>query len=146
MRGSIPAPGAADAALRRQHAAAWRCACGDELLIFDLGTGVRPLGEALLAEAREPVEASIFLSHYHYDHLQGLPFFTPIFNPQNAFTLYGPSRNGQSVKEILAGQMVQPYFPVTADEVFRAQLSYRASSAGETACSSAAATVTARWS
>ncbi len=98
--------------------------CGDELLIFDLGTGVRVLGEALCA-TRQPVRGSVFLSHYHYDHLQGLPFFTPIFIPQNSFTVYGAPREGRSVKEILSGQMVQPYFPVTAEQVFRAQVAYR---------------------
>ena len=76
------------------------------------------------------MDASVFLSHYHYDHLQGLPFFTPIFVPQNAFTFYGAARNGQSVKEILAGQMTQPYFPVTAEGVFRAKLGYHDIKAG----------------
>jgi phosphoribosyl 1,2-cyclic phosphodiesterase len=98
--------------------------CGDELLIFDLGTGVRVLGEALCATG-QPVRASIFLSHYHYDHLQGLPFFTPIFIPHHRFTVYGAPREGRTVREVLAGQMVQPYFPVTAEQVFRAQLTYR---------------------
>ncbi len=103
---------------------------GDALLIFDLGTGARPLGDELVAQG-QPVNASVFLSHYHYDHLQGLPFFTPIFMPQNAFTFYGAARNGQSVKQILSGQMTQPYFPVTADGVFRAQLAYHDLQPGE---------------
>ncbi len=130
MRGSIPAPGAQT----RRYGGNTPCVemrCGDELLIFDLGSGVRQLGEAQAANAaKSPVKASIFMSHYHYDHLQGLPFFTPMFNPLNAFTLYGPSRNGLSVKEILAGQMVPPYFPVTAEMVFRAQVEYRPFSEG----------------
>ncbi len=104
--------------------------CGDELLIFDLGTGVRVLGDALVA-AGGPARASIFLSHYHYDHLQGLPFFTPIFNPKNAFTVYGAPRDGRSVKEVLAGQMVQPYFPVTAEQVFKAQMTYKDLGSGQ---------------
>jgi len=96
-------------------------------MILDLGSGARSLGESYPA----PLKATVFLSHYHYDHLQGLPFFTPMFNPKNEFDLYGPSRNGMSVKEILAGQMVQPYFPVTAEMVFRAQVHYGAISEGE---------------
>jgi len=71
-----------------------------------------------------PLRASIFLSHYHYDHLQGLPFFTPIFIPKFSFTVYGAPREGRSVKDVLAGQMVPPYFPVTA-ELFKAQLAYQ---------------------
>ncbi len=97
------------------------------MLIFDLGSGVRGLGESY----PPPLKASIFLSHYHYDHLQGLPFFTPMFNPQNQFTLFGPTRNGQGVQQILSGQMQQPYFPVTAEMVFRAQIDYRAFEQGQ---------------
>jgi phosphoribosyl 1,2-cyclic phosphodiesterase len=104
--------------------------CGDELLIFDLGTGVRVLGDELVASGG-PARGSIFLSHYHYDHLQGLPFFTPIFIPKYAFTVYGAPREGRSVKEVLAGQMVQPYFPVTAEQVFKAQLTYKDLGSGQ---------------
>ncbi len=129
VRGSIPSPGPHT----RRYGGNTPCVemlVGDKLLVFDLGTGARPLGDALLASG-QPVSASVFLSHYHYDHLQGLPFFTPIFVPQNAFTFYGAARNGQSVKQILAGQMTQPYFPVTAEGVFRARLEYHDIQAGE---------------
>nr|WP_164019782.1 MBL fold metallo-hydrolase [Pyxidicoccus trucidator] len=130
VRGSIPTPGPQT----KRYGGNTPCVevrCGDELLIFDLGSGARALGDALLATTK-PVRGSIFISHYHYDHLQGLPFFGPIFVPSNAFTLYGSPRNGQTVKQILGGQMVQPYFPVTAEGVFRAQLTYRDLSASDT--------------
>ena len=104
--------------------------CGDELLIFDLGTGVRELGESMLA-AGGPQRASIFVSHYHYDHLQGLPFFTPVFVPKFAFTVHGAPRQGRSVKDVLMGQMVQPYFPVTLAQVAKAQLTYRDVESGQ---------------
>lgn len=126
VRGSIPAPGKQT----KRYGGNTPCVevrCGAERMIFDLGSGVRALGEAYPA----PLRASIFLSHYHYDHLQGMPFFTPMFNPQNEFTLYGPTRNGMSVKEILSGQMVQPYFPVTAEMVFRAKVNYHPMGEGE---------------
>jgi phosphoribosyl 1,2-cyclic phosphodiesterase len=100
--------------------------CGDQLLIFDLGSGVRALGQAY----RPPLKGHIFLSHYHYDHLQGMPFFTPMFVPSNQFTIYGPTRSGKTVQEILSGQMQQPYFPVTAEMVFRAKVDYRPFEAG----------------
>lgn len=130
VRGSIPSPGPQT----KRYGGNTPCVevrCGDELLIFDLGSGARALGDALLTGAK-PVRGSIFISHYHYDHLQGLPFFGPIFSPRNAFTVYGSPRNGQTVKQILGGQMVQPYFPVTAEGVFRAQLTYRDLSPTET--------------
>jgi len=100
---------------------------GDELFIFDLGTGVRELGAAQKA----PFSAHIFVSHYHYDHLQGLPFFGPIFNPQNRFMVRGPTRNGKSIKDVLSGHMQQPFFPVTVEMVFRAQLEYQGFEAGD---------------
>ena len=121
MRGSIPSPGPSTK-LYGGNTSCVHVRCGDEHLIFDLGTGVRALGDTL---GPGPLRATIFLSHYHYDHLQGLPFFTPMFDPANAFTLYGPEREGQGVREILGGQMVQPYFPVSAENAFRAQIDYR---------------------
>jgi phosphoribosyl 1,2-cyclic phosphodiesterase len=130
VRGSIPSPGPQT----KRYGGNTPCVemqIGESLLIFDLGTGARPLGDSLVAKG-VPVNASVFLSHYHYDHLQGLPFFTPIFIPHNSFTFYGATRNGQSVKQILSGQMTQPYFPVTAEGVFRAKLGYHDIQAGET--------------
>ena len=129
VRGSIPAPGPRT----QRYGGNTPCLemrCGDELLIFDLGTGVRELGDALSATTA-PARASIFISHYHYDHLQGLPFFTPLFQPRFAFTVYGASREGRSVEEVLTGQMVQPYFPVTLRQVARAQLTYRTLVSGQ---------------
>ncbi len=100
---------------------------GDTHFIFDLGTGVRELGAA----SKAPLDAHVFISHYHYDHLQGLPFFGPIFDPRSRFTVRGPTRNGRTVKDVVSGQMQQPYFPVTAEMVFRAQLDYQPFEAGD---------------
>lgn len=128
VRGSIPSPGPQT----RRYGGNTPCVemrVGDELMIFDLGSGARALGDSLRAAG--PVRASIFVSHYHYDHLQGLPFFTPIMSDKNAFKVYGSARNGQSVKDILSGQMTQPYFPVTAEMVFRARVDYHDVTVGE---------------
>ncbi|MFP2932773.1 MBL fold metallo-hydrolase [Pyxidicoccus sp. 3LG] len=130
VRGSIPSPGPQT----KRYGGNTPCVevrCGDELLIFDLGSGARALGDSLLS-GKGPVRGSIFISHYHYDHLQGLPFFGPIFVPTSTLTLYGSPRNGRSLKEILGGQMVQPYFPVTAEGTFRAKLTYTDLSASDT--------------
>lgn len=123
VRGSIPAPGSST----QRYGGNTPCLevrCGAETLIFDLGSGVRALGDRIAAVG-QPVRASIFLTHYHYDHLQGLPFFAPIFDPRNAFTVYGAVREGRTVQQALAGQMVAPYFPVSAEVVFQAQVEYR---------------------
>lgn len=131
VRGSIPSPGPQT----KRYGGNTPCVevrCGDELLIFDLGSGARALGDSLLTPGSGPVRGNIFISHYHYDHLQGLPFFAPIFIPTSDLTVNGPSRNGRTTRELLSGQMVQPYFPVTAEGTFRAKLTYRDLSPGGT--------------
>jgi phosphoribosyl 1,2-cyclic phosphodiesterase len=126
VRGSIPSPGP-ETSRYGGNTPCVEMRAGDELMIFDLGTGARQLGAASSA----PFHANIFISHYHYDHLQGLPFFGPIFDPRCHFTVRGPTRNGRTVKEVIAGQMQQPFFPVTAEMVFRAQLDYQPFTAGD---------------
>lgn len=126
VRGSIPSPGPETARYGGNTPCVEICA-GEERFIFDLGTGVRELGAA----TKGPLVANIFLSHYHYDHLQGLPFFGPIFDQRNRFTIRGPTRNGRSVKEVVSEHMQQPFFPVTVEMVFRAQLEYQAFEAGD---------------
>ena len=127
MRGSIPAPGPATA----RYGGNTPCVevrCGEERIVFDMGSGARALGESA---GGSPVRASNFLSHYHYDHLQGIPFFTPLFDPRSRFDFHGPTRRDRTVKELVAGQMMQPYFPVTAEMVFRAQVQFRPVAEGE---------------
>ncbi len=126
MRGSIPSPGP-ETARYGGNTPCIEIRAGGEIFIFDLGTGVRELGAA----AKGPLEANIFLSHYHYDHLQGLPFFGPMFDPRSRFTIRGPTRDGRSVKDVLSGHMQQPFFPVTVEMVFRAQLEYQGFEAGD---------------
>jgi phosphoribosyl 1,2-cyclic phosphodiesterase len=83
-----------------------------ELLIFDSGTGIRELGRALLAEADGPIRGHIFLSHTHWDHIQGFPFFWPAFVDGNDFTIYAARDLSDSLESALAGQMEYRYFPV----------------------------------
>lgn len=126
VRGSIPSPGP-ETARYGGNTPCVEIKAGGETFIFDLGTGVRELGAA----AQGPLEANIFISHYHYDHLQGLPFFGPMFDPRSRFTIRGPTRNARSVKDVLSGHMQQPFFPVTVEMVFRAQLEYQGFEAGD---------------
>jgi phosphoribosyl 1,2-cyclic phosphodiesterase len=126
VRGSIPSPGPET----QRYGGNTPCVeiqAGTQQLIFDLGTGVRELGNA----AQGPLNAQIFISHYHYDHLQGLPFFGPVFDPRSRFVVRGPTRNGRSVKDVISSQMQQPFFPVTAEMVFKAQMDYQPFSAGD---------------
>ncbi len=81
--------------------------------IFDCGTGIRALGMHLLATAPKPILATVLLSHSHWDHIQGFPFFAPLFVSGNEFTICAPEGvGGSSLSEVLAGQMEFTYFPV----------------------------------
>jgi phosphoribosyl 1,2-cyclic phosphodiesterase len=86
---------------------------GDHLYVFDCGTGFRVLGQALRREfGSRPVSAHIFVSHFHWDHIQGLPFFGPLYdNPENRFEFHCSSRT-RSLKQVFEEQMASPYFPV----------------------------------
>jgi CheY-like chemotaxis protein len=85
--------------------------------IFDCGTGARALGAALMANAPKPISAMILLSHTHWDHIQGFPFFAPLFVPGNRITVCGPEGSGHSLREVLSGQMEFTYFPVEIDQL-----------------------------
>lgn len=85
--------------------------------VLDCGTGARPFGMDLMARAPKPVRATILLSHTHWDHIQGFPFFGPLFVPGNEFTICAPSGVGHSLASVLAGQMEFTYFPVALDQL-----------------------------
>src|SRR5688572_7507759 len=86
----------------------------DEVLILDGGTGIRLLGNKLEKEFQDkPIKGHILFSHFHLDHIQGIPFFTPLYNPKNHFTFYfADRRDAQLVLDAVAGIMGSPYFPV----------------------------------
>ena len=95
----------------------------NRVLVFDAGSGIRPLGVKLQREFGT-VKADIFFTHYHWDHIHGFPFFSPAYAPGNRFTVYGETSNGRKVEEILAGQMAMPYFPVPL-QAMRARFSFK---------------------
>ena len=88
------------------------------LYIFDCGTGFRNLGKHLQQETNgTPLAAHIFLSHFHWDHIQGIPFFTPLYhNTKSSFIFHSSSRT-RGLRRALEEQMSDPYFPVNMDEM-----------------------------
>ena len=128
VRGSIACPGPRTVRYGG-NTSSLEVRCGDEVLLFDAGTGIRYLGRAL--EGRR-LDADVFFTHTHFDHVCGLPFFRPLFEPQNRFRLWaGHLRGAMTLKRVLAEFMVSPLFPVPP-EVFRSNLEYRDFTAGET--------------
>ena len=109
VRGSVPSPGAQTAGFGGNTSCV-EVHCGGETIILDAGTGLRGLGERLAASGR-PVVASILVSHVHWDHIQGFPFFPPLFLPDTELALYGRPDHG-SLESALRHQMTAPNFPV----------------------------------
>jgi phosphoribosyl 1,2-cyclic phosphodiesterase len=121
-RGSIPSPGP------RTVRYGGNCSCVEvrtpdgELFIIDAGTGIRELGLTLMNE--QPVVAHILLSHTHWDHISGFPFFPPAFVPTNTLTIYAARNIDKRLEDVMAGQMEYTYFPVTLGDL-PAELNYR---------------------
>jgi CheY-like chemotaxis protein/phosphoribosyl 1,2-cyclic phosphodiesterase len=85
------------------------------LVILDCGTGAYSLGRELLATQPAPIHGHLLVGHTHWDHIQGFPFFAPLFVPGNVWELYAPGGRGQQLEASLAGQMAYEYFPITLD-------------------------------
>ena len=104
--------------------------CGGRLLLFDAGSGIRYLGKRIARET--PLNTDLFFTHTHFDHVCGLPFFGPFFQPQNLFRLWaGHLGERMTLKRVMQEFMMSPLFPVPP-EVFRADISYRDFAAGDT--------------
>jgi phosphoribosyl 1,2-cyclic phosphodiesterase/ActR/RegA family two-component response regulator len=94
------------------------------LLVFDAGTGIKALGDALTAARRSRIDGRILISHPHWDHINALPFFTPFYAQGNHFEICGPAHGQSSMRDLISVQMDGVYFPVTARE-FSASVTYR---------------------
>jgi phosphoribosyl 1,2-cyclic phosphodiesterase len=113
VRGSSPTPE------RRNSRYGGNTACVEvrlkngTLFIFDCGTGLRSLGKSLLREYGErPIHAYIFVTHFHWDHIQGIPFFQPFYKAGNIFLFHSVAREGANLQTAIEDQMANPYFPV----------------------------------
>jgi phosphoribosyl 1,2-cyclic phosphodiesterase len=111
-RGSIPTPGAGT----RVHGGNTSCVeirFGDTVFICDAGSGIRALGKDLLERDPVPRELHLLITHTHWDHIQGFPFFDPCHRKDLRINLYEPSGGDQSRHQLLSGQMSSAYFPVS---------------------------------
>lgn len=113
-RGSIPSPGSGTLKYGG-NTSCLEVRCGNELIIIDAGTGIRGLGTEI--HKAGPVKASILFSHMHWDHIQGIPFFQPVYVPGNEFKIYGGKDWDTKLESALKCQMQSPNFPVTLEQV-----------------------------
>ena len=122
VRGTLPAPG--PTSLR--YGGNTNCVCVDfprgERIIFDAGSGIRPLGAKVMAEGGRQ-NGTILITHPHWDHINALPFFAPLYVPGNQFQVCGPAQPGATMRDLVNGQMDGRYFPITPRE-FGADLTY----------------------
>lgn len=114
VRGSIPAPGPETMRYGGNTPCIELRGPDDELYIIDSGTGIIPLGRRLMQESfgKGQGSATLFLSHSHWDHIQGFPFFGPVFIPGNKLKIVGPGHSSGMLEKILEGQMNPHYSPL----------------------------------
>ena len=124
VRGSIACPGAAWATYGG-NTSCLEVRCGRQLLIFDGGTGLRQLGEHLKKEI--PVDADLFFTHSHLDHIAGIPFFSALFEPSNRIRMWAGHLLAaqRTLRDVICSMMAEPLFPVPID-IFTAETSYHA--------------------
>ncbi len=115
VRGSIPTPGSG-AVRYGGNTSCVEVEAGPSRLILDAGTGLRLLGDAAASQRGSTREYTLFLSHLHWDHIQGLPFFKPLYQESTKIRIYGPRVGEGSLTEILNTQMRPPGFPVRLTE------------------------------
>ncbi len=99
-----------------------------DILMVDAGSGIREAGNALLTEGRN--DFTLILTHAHWDHIMGFPFFKPLYRKKTNLNIWGCSFAQDSIREMLARVMSAPYFPITYDEVL-ANINYQATCDGE---------------
>jgi len=151
VRGSTPC----DGARFERYGGSTSCVAleseGHEPIVFDLGTGLREYGDRvtegfsadLLANhLTSPYRATVLLTHLHWDHIIGLPFFTPAFRPDALIEVHGPRQDGGSLAEVFAGVMKPPYFPITPS-MLGGTVNFRDTGADEFAVNGAK--VRSRW-
>jgi phosphoribosyl 1,2-cyclic phosphodiesterase len=108
-RGSIPTPGP-QTVRYGGNTSCLEVRDGRTRLIFDAGSGIRALGHEIVA--RGPDQIHIFLTHFHWDHIQGFPFFAPLYDHEDTIKVVGPRQKDIGVENLFAGQMGPIYFPV----------------------------------
>ena len=121
VRGSIPCPGSNTVKYGGNTLCIeLRFQANDRLIIIDAGSGIRELGNAMLSRdlSRGPINTEIFLTHTHWDHIMGLPFFVPLYIPGTKIKVYGPvTYEDDTLEDVVGGQLTYRYFPIRQAEL-----------------------------
>jgi phosphoribosyl 1,2-cyclic phosphodiesterase len=130
VRGSIPSPGPRTVRYGGNTTCIEVRSDDDSQIILDAGTGIFPLAQSLLA--RLPVQANIFITHTHWDHIQGLPFFVPLYIPGNQVRIHGAFDlvSMQGIEQVMNVQLQYSYFPIREAEL-KAGIEYETLTIGE---------------
>ena len=113
-RGSISTPGK-ETVKYGGNTSCIEIRCGKEIFILDAGSGIRELGNKIMSE--KPQHINILFSHFHWDHIQGFPFFAPVFNSKYSITLIGESKMNLNLEPLFSAQLMFPYFPLSLSEL-----------------------------
>jgi phosphoribosyl 1,2-cyclic phosphodiesterase/CheY-like chemotaxis protein len=117
VRGSIPTPGP-QTVYYGGNTSCIEVRADGELIILDAGSGIRPLGASLHREYNDkPIHLSLLISHTHWDHIQGFPFFMPAYSPQNQVRILAFEGARKGLEATLASQMESPYFPISMQQM-----------------------------
>ncbi len=114
VRGSISSPGR-ETVRYGGDTSCTEIRCGKEILILDAGSGIRKLGAKILKEKTQHI--NILFSHFHWDHIQGFPFFGPVFNKKYSITMVGERKMNFTLEQLFTAQLMFPYFPLSLGEL-----------------------------
>jgi len=117
VRGSYPVPGAATVRYGGQTSCVEARSAKGECLIVDAGTGLRALGNKLMGEARGPQRYDVLLSHVHWDHIQGLPFFSPAYVPGTRIAVHALLTAADELQQVIGGITRHEFFPMPLEAV-----------------------------
>ena len=121
VRGSFPTPDR-DKINVGGHTSCVSLETKDEMLIMDMGTGIKNLGEKIVSNPNSPSKINIILSHYHWDHIIGFPIFAPLFSDKYEINIYG-KKDAIEIKEIINHMLNPIFWPVSIDD-FKAKLNF----------------------
>jgi len=124
VRGTLPVPGQSSLRYGGNTPCVTLEFASGRMLIFDAGTGIKALSNHLMKLGRPRLEAKILVSHPHWDHINALPFFAPLYIPGNEFEIMGATHGDKSMRELIGAQMDDVYFPITLKE-FGARVYFR---------------------